>query len=313
MLSIDWQALERLRAAFLDGSAAHSDYWENTADLSSYDQTFAQRIGWKWDYVLGELKRRGWTPPAGNVVDWGCGTGIASRKYLEYFGGVHRLYLCDRSPLAMKFAAQHVHGVEVWTESLPPLTADVLLISHALTEQSDTFALPCAATTIIIVEPGTNDASRRVIAVRERLRDEYRVIAPCTHQMRCGMLAPENDRHWCHHFAPSPPEVFMDGDWARFAKLTGIDLRSLPLSFLVLDKRLPPPLPPETVRVIGRPRIYKPHALLLGCDAHGVQEYRLPKRTLPEEFRLLKKGEVASRQVWERDGGEILAVKTKIP
>jgi SAM-dependent methyltransferase len=285
MRSIDWKTFERLRAAFLAGA---TDYWQDERDLENYDATFAQRIGWKWDYVLGEAKRRGWSPPAGTVLDWGCGTGIASRKFLEHFPGVaRRLYLCDRSPLAMKFAARQVRDMEVWHESVPPRSVDVLLISHVLTEQVEPFTLPCEAKAVVIVEPGTYEVSRRLIALRERLRGEFNVVAPCTHQSACGMLAAENERHWCHHFAPSPPQVFMDGDWARFAKLAGIDLRSLPVSYLALDRRQ---VTVGGMRMIGRPRVYKAHALVLGCDASGVRERRVEKRTQPEHYRNLKKG-----------------------
>jgi ribosomal protein RSM22 (predicted rRNA methylase) len=145
---------------------------------------------------------------------------------------------------------------------------------------------------VIWVEPGTYETSRKLIALRERLRGPFQVVSPCTHQAACGMLTPENERHWCHHFAPSPPEVFMDGNWARFAKLAGVDLRSLPLSFVVLDKRPQEPRV-NAVRTIGRPRVYKAHALLLGCDSAGVQEYRVTKREQPDAFRRLKKREVA--------------------
>src|SRR5260221_14123286 len=72
--NIDWKALERLRAAFLDGTAGTQDYWRSECDLDSYDQTFAQRIRWKWDHVLKELNGRGWAPPQREVVDWGCGS-----------------------------------------------------------------------------------------------------------------------------------------------------------------------------------------------------------------------------------------------
>ena len=82
----------------------------------------------------------------------------------------------------------------------------------------------------------------------------------------------------------------MDGHWARFAKIAGIDLRSLPLSYLVLDKRAWPQ--PGEVRIIGRPRVYKAHALLLGCDSTGVREYRQTKREEPDAFRQLKKGKI---------------------
>ena len=316
--AIDWAALERLRAGFIAGNAGATDYWHKESDLVSYDQTFAQRIGWKWDYVLAELKARGWHPPGGEAVDWGCGTGIASRAFLANFGpsAFARVALCDRSPLAMKFAAQRVRrlapDLPVWLETTPPTNADLLLISHVLTElpspqEQPLIALAQAATAIIWVEPGTFDCSRRLSAIREQLCATHRLVAPCTHQQSCGMLVESNARHWCHFFAPSPPEIFRDGHWARFAKLAGIDLRSLPVSYLVLDRRPEPELPAGAVRVIGSARLRKGHALVTGCDATGVRECRLTKRILPDQFAQLRKGEFSSWQVWQRDGDEIIA------
>ena len=57
--AIDWAALERLRAGFIAGSAGATDYWRRESDLASYDLTFAQRIGWKWDFVFRDLQQRG--------------------------------------------------------------------------------------------------------------------------------------------------------------------------------------------------------------------------------------------------------------
>lgn len=102
----DWARLERLRRAFLDGTAGESDYWHSLEDLAAYDATFAQRIGWKWDFVLEDLQRLGWTPPAGPLLDWGCGSGIASRAFLEPFSSadVSPIRYWDRSSKAMEFA-----------------------------------------------------------------------------------------------------------------------------------------------------------------------------------------------------------------
>lgn len=318
---IDWKALERMRAAFLAGTAGGADYWQTESDLAAYDATFAQRIGWKWDYVLEELKRRGWTPPAGEVLDWGCGSGIAARAFLDHFGTKEtaRLRLWDRSHLAVTFAARRArekfNSLKIVTGLNSGAVFDgTLLISHVLTEltseQTEALAeLAAQATSVIWVEPGTYECSLTLIAIRERLRERMNVIAPCTHAGRCGILAPENERHWCHHFAAPPPEVFVDGDWSRFANLLGIDLRDLPLSFLVLDSRPAPPLRPGAGRVLGHPRIYKAHALLLGCDASGVSERKLTKRTHPEEYRALKKGAAEVLREWECAGSEIVATK----
>ena len=119
--------------------------------------------------------------------------------------------------------------------------------------------------------------------------------------------------HWCHHFATPPPEVFTDGNWARFGAFAGIDLRSLPLSFLVLDRRPMTPQPPPATRVIGRPRVYKGYALLLGCCAEGLCERRLTKRRMPDKFRELKKERSPSLQIWECAGAEIVGSTAVVP
>jgi ribosomal protein RSM22 (predicted rRNA methylase) len=186
----------------------------------------------------------------------------------------------------------------------------VLLISHVLTELGDEQMnalsdLAARAACVLWVEPGTHECSRRLIAVRERLRDKLQVIAPCPHQAPCGMRAPGNEAHWCHHFAAPPAAVFTDPDWGRFAHETGIDLRSLPVSFLVLDRRPAPVPPPGAARVIGRPRVYKAHAAVLACEAAGVRELRLSKRALPEAFRRIKKDDFPPLQTWQTDGDEI--------
>lgn len=316
MNAIDWTALGRLRAAFLEGRAGATDYWRSDSDLASYDATYAQRIGWKWDYVLAELARRGWSPPAGTLLDWGCGSGIAHRAYLDHFSpaGVSELALWDRSTKAMQFAAKRAG------EKFPQLNItsglrdapSVLLLSHVLTELNDEqitalTEFAASAACVLWVEPGTHECSRRLIAVRERLRGAFHVVAPCTHQAACGMLADGNAAHWCHHFAAPPPAVFTDPDWGRFAHETGIDLRSLPVSFLVLDRRPVPVLPAGTARVIGRARVYKAHALVLGCEADGVRDVRLSKRALPEAFRQVKKDAFDPLQIWRTEDDEVTA------
>ena len=123
--TIDWEALERMRAAFLAGTAGAADYWQSESDLAAYDATFAQRIGWKWDFVLGELQRRGWTPPRGELLDWGCGSGVAARAFLDHFGkdSITKLRVWDRSSLAMNFAVRRAREkypqLAVETTALP--------------------------------------------------------------------------------------------------------------------------------------------------------------------------------------------------
>ncbi|NTW48171.1 MAG: methyltransferase [Chlorobiales bacterium] len=315
---IDRKALERLRTIFLQGSAGATDYWQTESDLENYDITFAQRIRWKWNDVLAGLATHNWQPPNGTLIDWGCGSGVASRAFLERFGTdtVSDVLLWDRSVLAMQVAEKKVSagfpGVPVRRYDGRSLEKSTVLISHVITELSpaqlaELLTIVQSAAAVLWVEPGAYEASRSLIEARTRLRQDFNVVAPCTHQQGCGMLEAQNVRHWCHHFADSPQEVFIDSAWARFAKTMGIDLRQLPLSYLVLDKRPVPKFPSGAVRVIGDARLYKAHALLLGCDGAGVREHRLTKRILPEQFRRLKKGTGSSLQVWQCEGSEIVS------
>ena len=318
---VNWNALRRLRERFLQfdqreaaPAPDRTDYWRSHSELASYDFTFGERIGWKWDTVLAELKLRGWTPPEGAVLDWGCGTGVAGRRVADAWPQqVQSLILSDRSSPAQNFAAARARAV------LPGLpvhgatadaTPELLVLSHVINELTEEalerlLVLAARAQAVLWVEPGTHDASRKLIAARERLLARFRVIAPCTHAAGCGMLTPGNERHWCHHFARVPGYVHTDPGWGRFAQALEIDLSSVPFSFLVLDRR-PAVANPDSreARVIGVPRHYKGYAKALSCQAGGVNELVLQKRDAPELLKAMKKGP-GSLYRWEREGEKI--------
>ena len=300
--TLDWDALERLREGFLSGAGAAGAYWRSPADLANYDLTFAQRIAWKWDAVLAELKLRGWTPPPGEVVDWGCGSGIAGRCVLRELGTGHvtALRVFDRSPLAMDFAAARAKAVfpGLAVNSGGPDTGRIglLLLSHVLNElpseeREALVQLARRADAVLWVEPGTHADSRALIAMRERLRDEFEVVAPCTHEAACGLLTADNHRHWCHNFATPPAGLMADNNWVRFGQRMGIDLRSVPYSFLVLERTGLRPAGERFSswsRVIGAPRVYKGFAKVLDCGAEGVRELTLQKRDATAVFKRLR-------------------------
>ena len=312
---VDWRALSGLRARFLDESAGISDYWSQESDLDSYDLTFGQRIAWKWMHVLDELALIGWEPPPIRVLDWGCGSGVAGRVFSERFAGTtfSTLSVWDRSSLAIRFAerraSERFPGLLV-EAGIPPSEPFTLLLSHVLTELDEVqteelVALSRRAEAVVCVEPGTYGASRRLIHFREALRGDFQVVAPCCHQAACPMLEKNNAPHWCHHFAWPPAEVFTDSDWAKFATFMGIDLRSLPVSFLVLDRRDNIQRLGGMTRLIGRARLYKPHALILGCEAQGLTEPRVSKRLHPELFKKLRKNETPPWVRWVHEDGQM--------
>jgi SAM-dependent methyltransferase len=318
---LDWHALDRLRDKFLQGGIT-APYWENRDDLASYDFTYGERIGWKWDHVLRELKLRGWTPPTRSIFDWGCGSGIASRRVISFFGADNfdSLTVWDHSPLASDYAAEAAQqafptlrvaqatpgllastepiGLLVVSHVLNELTPEALASLRALIERSDA---------VLWVEPGTHVVSRQLGTFRDELRSLFRIIAPCTHELGCPMFAPGNERHWCHFFAPPPSEIFADSNWVKFGQRAGIDLRSLPYAFIALDRdQARPAAPPELSRVIGRVEHFKPYARLLNCDATGLTELELPKRADPALYKQLERTKAPLVYRWRREGDKIL-------
>jgi hypothetical protein len=257
---MDWTILERLRQGFLGGGAAAGPYWKTADDLANYDFTYAERIGWKWDQVLRELHMRGWAPSQRTVLDWGCGSGVAGRRVISFFGAAQfdSLTVWDHSPVACDFAAEKAQQafpalrVSQATPSFFDGTERIglLLISHVLNELSvearDALRLLAVrADAILWVEPGTHDVSRQLGGFREQLRRSgFRVVAPCTHENECPMFALGRERDWCHFFAPPPSEIFGDSNWVKFGQRAGIDLRSLPYAFLALDRTAVPAVRP---------------------------------------------------------------------
>lgn len=317
--TLDWEVLDRLRATFLSDARTAGPYWHTLTDLECYDLTYGERIGWKWDAVLAELQRRDWAPPDGaTILDWGCGSGIAGRRVAARFSAqAARLVLHDHSSLAIDFAEHRARRLSAALaverasyRFLQETPIDLLVLSHVVNEldandRAELSGLLDRATTVIWVEPGTHEVSRALVDWRERwLAAGAHVVAPCTHRAACGLLAPGNERHWCHFFASPPPEIFANSGWVRFGQRAGIDLRSLPYSFLVLDRR-PTALPTGASRILGEPRVYKGYAKIFNCDAEGVSELMLQQRADKGLFKSLKRTHGPLIYRWTREGERI--------
>jgi small ribosomal subunit Rsm22 len=324
---LDWTSLGRHRERFLGGVPSSGPYWASLADLAGYDLTYGERIGWKWDAVLDELVMRGWAPPRGCVLDWGCGSGIAGRRVVRRFGheALGALMVWDHSPLATAFAqdqaGRDIPGITVSAATSEFLTGSepigLLVVSHVLNELApsdlaDLRALAERSRSVIWVEPGSHDISRALGLLRDEWSREFHVVAPCTHAKACPILAPGNERHWCHHFAAPPSAIFADSNWVRFGQRAGIDLRSLPYSFIALDRSWGGG-EAGLSRVIGRPEHFKPYVRLLNCDAGGLEELTLMKRDNAALCKELDKTKRPLVYRWTRDGAKITAGSTAHP
>lgn len=313
----DRKRLERLREGFLEQPPRSR--WRDRRDLELYDATFGRRIGWKWAAWLDELAARGFAAPQGDIVDLGCGTGIASRAWLARFGNEHgaTLRLVDSFAPAVEIARELVRAehpaqtVEIGPGDAPP---GLLIVSHVLGELSDeqraaVVELARSAAAVVWLEPGDRATSRALGRVRDELRERFEVVAPCTHENACPLLALGRDADWCHFFARPPQEAFTDSGWAWVGRELGIDLRSLPYSALALRKeRVSRATPPsgELVRVLARPRTEKGRSRVEVCGVSGVRELSwLDRDAGDERARLRDPAGECLRYVIEDDGKRV--------
>ena len=302
---VEWTRLDRLRAKFLVGGPGE-DYWSDGDLVRAYDRTFGERIRWKWREVLAEAKRRGFAGGT-RVLDYGCGSGVAGREFFRQFeaGPGAELILWDRSLVARRTAAELAEaefagqgGPTITARHAPPteaLEADVVLISHVLAEidGGDLAMLlqtVARARAVLWVEPGTREVARRLVDLREELAADFTPIAPCPHRGACPLARPERSADWCHLFATPDPESFTSAHWRRFSDNLGVDLRSLPMSYLVLvrpDDAGPAPAG-DLGRPLGRPKLEKGRALLDLCVPGDVRRVRWLERTDRRLFRSLR-------------------------
>ncbi len=304
METIDWSQLQALRQAYLNAQGFLPDYWKNEALLKAYELTLAQRIAWKWQAVLEVLRPLlgpgGLRTPC--LVDWGAGTGIAARTVLSSgLVQADELRFYDRSARAMQYAAQKLGEVlpqQPIKLGLPALSAAQpfsLIISHVLSElpeaaQEELLLLCQKAEWVIWVEAGRSQESRLLSQHRNKLSSHKKILAPCPHQSGCGMLREGEENNWCHFFAPVPDFVFHSAAWRSYSQQLGIDLRSLPVSFLVAAN---PSLQlpgvgselEEPVHVLGRSRSYKAFARWTACHQSGILTGEFLKRRSREIFK----------------------------
>ncbi len=314
--AIDWKKIKALRSSFLHAQGDLADYWKDEALLTAYDQTLAQRIGWKWRAVLDVMVER--IPEALRSmplwVDWGCGTGIASRTLLAH-GGLRcdELLTYDRSARAQRFAQARLRAEFPKQKLAEPQHVSqidrpfVLLISHVLSEmppaaRAELVQLCNRASLIVWVEAGRTLESRGLSEIREQLRARKTILGPCLHQEPCGILAQDQNENWCHFQAPIPQEVFRSAFWKTCSQELGFDLRRLPVSYLVAAQaELAPQASDQEVpwRILGGSRAYKAFCRWTACTPQGILEGEFLKRRSRAVFQGLIDSDLATQYTRE--------------
>ncbi len=238
-----------------------------------------------------------------SMLDAGAGPGTASWAALSLWPSLLRLTLLDENAAMLKAAACLKQGaaspalraatiVEGTLGTALPETHDLVVLGYALAEVPEASWVSVlgtlwngAAGAFVIVEPGTPEGHRRILAARGMLQQWGAAFsAPCPHQAPCPLTAPD----WCH-FAQRLPR---SRDHMR-AKGANVPFEDEKYAYLAVTR--------DPVRVSSRPRILaRPLTERAGlrlklCNADGsVSENLVPKRDR-EAFRKV------SRAKWGDD------------
>ncbi len=134
--------------------------------------------------------------------------------------------------------------------------ADLVVSSHALNEWSESeeavarFLLRDAQpqARILVVEPGTRLAVRRLVQLRAHLiASEAWPLAPCPHSGNCPAPGRTSSDRFCHFPAPADLPAWM----RDLARELGTEKQSNTLSYLYVQRGLPRPHPPSLARIIS--------------------------------------------------------------
>ncbi len=225
-----------------------------------------------------------------SVLDAGCGPGTASWAALECWDGIKQMTLLDENDAMLGAArklltfsgAEALRGAPIIKggvpDHLPAQPHDLVVLAYALAELPEARwagALSAlwrgAASVLLIVEPGTPEGYRRILAARGFLLGlGARVAAPCPHDAACPLTAPD----WCH-FAQRLPR---SRDHMR-AKGGAVPFEDEKFSYLAVMRDLPLPLP--SARILDRPKAEKAGLRFKLCTTDGLEDVLVPKRDKP--------------------------------
>ncbi|MGQ4619062.1 small ribosomal subunit Rsm22 family protein [Nocardia sp. R7R-8] len=207
-------SVDRLISRYRDPRPAATPILASTADVTAYA---AYRMPATWAAVRSALERFAEQAPGfqpTTMLDVGGGTGAALWAAAGLFPSLAEVTVLDQVDEALRLGRGLAAGATaaalrsaVWRrtsfaarEAFGP--ADLVTISYVLSElseadQADLVARSAeGADVVTVIEPGTPDGHRRILAAREVLIGaDMTVVAPCPHQRVCP-LAEGTD--WCH-------------------------------------------------------------------------------------------------------------------
>ena len=208
-------------------------------------------------------------------LDLGGGTGAAAAAAALVWPGI-ATEIVEREPAAVRLGRQLAERNYTWSIAdlrhwAPQRQVDLITIGYVLNELSDDVQrelvnrVAHAATTVVIVEPGTPAGHRRTLEARDQLIGHgLTIAAPCPHQVACPL-------DWCH-FAVRLPRTELH----RVLKDGTRNFEDEKFAYVVATRA---PVHPAAARVVARPVRPKGRVILDLCTANGERERTVVPRS----------------------------------
>jgi len=247
----------------------------------------------------------------GSRLDLGGGTGAAGWAAAETFPTISTVTVLDRSAAALALGRRlaaagrpAVRGAAWRRWRLRPGTAlpaaDLVTACCLLGELSPAErpglvgAMAAAGSAVLLVEPGTPDGYRRVLAARTQLLQAGWIVqAPCPHQRDCPLVG---GRDWCHFAARvvrSPlHRQLKDGtrghEDEKFCYLVATR-QPAPVSAAAAPVPAVGPPPAASGRIVRHPRQRRGLVTLEVCTAEGEIRRTTVARSQGEAYRAARR------------------------
>lgn len=223
------------------------------------------------------------------IVDLGGGTGAGVWAAQDVWPSLQEAAVVDRSPSAIGVGRRLTSALEIavtWiaapiSDDVP--RGDVVVAAYLLGELPPpdidrvVGSMLDAATTVIVVEPGTPAGYRRVLHVRDRMLEAGMTLAaPCPHPAPCPLAGDD----WCHFAAR-----FNRPPWLRRLKDAELGHEDEKYSY-VAGTRLD--VSDTADRVVRHPQKRSGMVTLELCRTDGTAEMVTVTRRHGERYRLAR-------------------------
>jgi ribosomal protein RSM22 (predicted rRNA methylase) len=217
-------------------------------------------------------QRPEWAPRS--LLDVGAGPGVAAWAAVTVWPSLTELTLVDVEP-EMIGAGRELLPEATWIAGDAAAArgpADLVVASYVLGELDDPAVAAAAlweqaSDTAVVVEPGTPNGYRNVLAARAAILEVGgATIAPCPHDLPCPLTAGD----WCH-FAVRLPRSKLH----RRAKGADLGWEDEKFSYAALARE---PVTPARARVIRQPQLRSGHVNLITCEPDGIHERTVSRK-----------------------------------